>query len=77
MSRTLSGLISGDTDLDVSVSLADVPASIITSGRLSADRLPLAIPKSAIASNDGITSALSALAHPAKMNPLTSSRTIP
>jgi hypothetical protein len=40
MSRTLSGLISGDSDLDVKVSLAEVPASILTSGTLDADRLP-------------------------------------
>jgi hypothetical protein len=50
MSRTLSGLISGDTDLNVTVSLAHVPASILTSGKVSVDHIPLNIPKTNISS---------------------------
>lgn len=53
MSRTLSGLVSGDTDLDINVSLADVPASILTSGQLSVDRIPT-LPTSKIQQNQDL-----------------------
>jgi hypothetical protein len=44
MSRTLSGLVTGDTDLDIKVTLEDVPASLITRGTIDVLRLPDDIP---------------------------------
>lgn len=40
MSRTLSGLISGDTDLNINVSLDNLTADNITSGVFPATRIP-------------------------------------
>eukprot|EP01047_Picozoa_sp_COSAG01_P036745 COSAG01_NODE_2882_length_6914_cov_40.714894_6_plen_495_part_00 len=48
MSRTLSGLVTGDTDLDINVTLVEVPADLITRGTIDVLRLPDNIPSSNI-----------------------------
>ena len=40
MSRTLSGLISGDTDLTINVNLENITASNVVSGIFDVDRIP-------------------------------------
>ena len=40
MSRTLSGLVMGDTDLTINVQLSDLSADNITSGLLNDARIP-------------------------------------
>ena len=46
MSRTLSGLIAGDTDLTVNVNLENISASNVVSGIFAVERIPdLSSPK--------------------------------
>ena len=40
MSRTLSGLMSGDTDLTINVNLENITASNVVSGILDTARIP-------------------------------------